>query len=107
MRRIGDGSLACQERKRSNKRRDTKTLLREKGARSLGSGTGTGVRREVDGHFQINGDAKFAVWESVNANDFGEVFRTHGVVHRIWEGDENAHAFVVGRTSRDEVNSVL
>jgi len=55
-------------------RRDTKTLLREEGARSLGSGTGAGVRREVDGHFQINGDAKFVVWESVNANDFGEVF---------------------------------
>src|SRR5258705_3938034 len=40
----------------------------------LDSGTGTGVRRDVDGHFQINGDAKFVVWESVNANDFGEVF---------------------------------
>jgi len=39
-----------------------------------GAGPRPGVGGHINCHFQVDGNAESVVWESVNANDFGEVF---------------------------------
>src|ERR1051326_3295375 len=76
--------------------------------KELGAGTGPGTGGHVHGHLQIHGNSKFAVGQGIDADDFRQVFRSHGIMRRrIREGDEDAHAFVIIRPLRDEVYAVL
>src|ERR1700739_1456708 len=94
-------SRACQERTSRKTGPGSKTLRREKKASLLGAGTGTSVAGHVDRHLQIDGNTEFAVGENVDANDFCEIIRAHGIVWRIRKGDEDAHSLVVSRALGD------
>jgi hypothetical protein len=66
------------------------------------------IGRHIDGHFQIHGDSEFAVRERVDADDFGEVLRGHGIVRRgVGKRHKNAHAFVIVRTASNKVDAVF
>jgi hypothetical protein len=72
-----------------------------------GAGTRPEAGRHVNRHFEVHGNAEPAVGKGVDADDFGEVFRAHGVIRGIGKSDEDAHSLVVSRALGDEVDSVF
>ena len=63
---------------------------------------------EAHAHLQMDGDAGFAVLQLFHANDLGDVLAVHRVVgRRVGEGDENAHAGIVGFEAASEINAAF
>lgn len=69
-------------------------------------GTRGSARTVVHGHFQVDGDAKTAVGQAFYADNLGNIFAIHGVMHGAKrEGDEKAHPFVVVGAPCMEINA--
>jgi len=63
---------------------------------------------EIEGHEDLDGDAAAAVVEFLDSNYFAEGFLIDGAGGiGIGEGDEEAHAFLIGAVFGDEVDAVL
>ena len=63
---------------------------------------------EIEGHEDLDGDAAAAVVEFLDSNYFAEGFLIDGAGGiGIGEGDEEAHAFLIGAVFGDEVDAIL
>lgn len=56
----------------------------------------------------MDGHAGFAVLESFHAHDLPDVLAVHWVVRRgVREGDEDAHARIIGLETAGEINAAF